>query len=230
MGLPSYIINYNDSAKYIQEAIRDARLSLSISDVNMDKVTEAILNTSVVEGKLSSIVDINDVINQTISNLSSDIENISNFIITTSEENKEIINQIETKLKSQLDVTKSIKDTVSGIADKLSPQGEQRIKGFYEYVPPIREDFILEFIQNRDIELTAISMSQIGWKYEDTYDLMVGEDIIFSNISTKEVAQKKKFNKGLKVPANTSIKFILHNNSGNSRQMWLDIEYLIKPQ
>lgn len=50
--------------------------------------------------------------------------------------------------------------------------------------------------------------------------------MIINKIGLKEIGEHKYFNTFYKVNANTPISFILSNNSGNSRQVTVDLEYI----
>jgi hypothetical protein len=229
MGLPRYIVNYSEVFPFIQQAISEAELSASASGIDFSEVTSLTLNSDGVNTRITSLIDINTLINVKLDELNLTLKDLSTVISDINKSSTEKLGVFGEKLQEKLDNTIKIRESVQQIADQLSPVGEQRIEGFYKYVPPGRGDYTIEFVSDKEIFLTAITYSQIGWKFEDTFSFLVDGDGVFKNISTKEVAEKKRFNRYMKVPANTKVEFVLHNNSGNSRQIWLDIEYVLKP-
>ncbi|KEH99966.1 hypothetical protein [Clostridium botulinum] len=105
-------------------------------------------------------------------------------------------------------------------------EGNQKVMGKILDIPPIKKETKSDFKFKKDIFITGIRLNQTGWKLEDTWDLMINKIKIINNATIKEIGEHKYFNTYYKVNANSPISFILHNNSGNSRQLMLDIEYL----
>lgn len=234
MGLPRYIINYEELEQHLKQAVNDAKIPVSIADIDFSQITEASLDTTVIESKMSSIIDINGLVNTAFNDIALELTGLSEKLTTLYNDNSEKLDKFnEEKVKAYLDETIKTRELVESIVEQLQPFGNQRIQGFYKYVPPGRHDYIIEFTPTNDIYLTAITMSQIGWKLEDTWSLKTvgshgtGDVEIFTNIPTKEVAEKKSFTRYMKVTANTKIQFILHNKSGNSRQLWVDFEFVL---
>jgi hypothetical protein len=228
MGLPRYIINYEELEPFLKEAVSEATIPVSISEIDFSGITSASLDTTVIETKMASIIDINALVNTAFNDLITELQTVSDKLNTLNTENSEKLSKFnEEKVQAYLDETIKTRELVESIVEQLQPFGNQRIQGYYKYVPPGRHDYIIEFISKDDIYLTALTMSQIGWKLEDTWSLRVDGNDVFTNISTKEVAEKKSFTRYMKVDADVKIEFVLHNKSGNSRQLWVDFEYVL---
>ena len=105
--------------------------------------------------------------------------------------------------------------------------GIQKNEGRLLDIPPIVMENKENFIFDKDVFLTGLHFNQTGWKKEDTYTLEINKEKIIDNATTKEIGEHKYFNTFYKVNADTPISFILNNNSGNSRQTMVDLEYLI---
>ncbi|BDR72228.1 hypothetical protein K144316041_09360 [Clostridium tetani] len=105
--------------------------------------------------------------------------------------------------------------------------GMQKVDSKLLDIPPIIQENKEDFIFDKDVYLTGLHFNQTGWKKEDTYTLEINKNRIINNATIKEIGEHKYFNTFYKVNANTPISFILHNNSGNSRQTMVDLEYLI---
>ncbi len=105
-------------------------------------------------------------------------------------------------------------------------EGIQKVEGALLDIPPIVKSTKYDFIYEKDVFLTGLHVDQNGWKKEDRYHLEINKKKIIKNAATKEVGEHKHFNTYYKVNANTPISFILENNSGNSRETMIDLEYI----
>lgn len=97
--------------------------------------------------------------------------------------------------------------------------------GLHSYIPALQFDFELEHSFDEDVTITGITYSQTGWKVMDCWDLYIDGKLLFNGIFTKELGEHKSFNAFYPVKANKVIKIVHHNNSGNSKQLWFDIDY-----
>lgn len=127
--------------------------------------------------------------------------------------------------------------------------GEQHVDGIRADIPPIQGDFDVVWKAKDKIALTNIQVETTGWKPFDSYSLEVihylksankittnvKKKTLFDHVPFKELGEHKAFSvfynyfaKGIdKFKKDDELHFILHNNSGNSRQLYLDIEYLL---
>lgn len=109
---------------------------------------------------------------------------------------------------------------------KYNPVGVQKISSKMLDVPPIISEHKIEFIFNNTIFITGLEINQNGWKKNDHYSLNINENQIINKCCFKETGEHKYLNTYCLVPANTPIIFILNNNSGNSRKIFVDLEYI----
>lgn len=105
-------------------------------------------------------------------------------------------------------------------------EGIQKSEGRLLDIPPIVMDYKEVFKFDKDIYLTGLHINQTGWKKEDRYSVLINKDKIIDKATLKEIGEHKYFNTFYKVNAKTPIFFILQNNSGNSRQTMVDLEYI----
>jgi hypothetical protein len=105
-------------------------------------------------------------------------------------------------------------------------EGIQKADGAYLDIPPIIKETQYDFQFNKDVFLIGFHVDQTGWKKEDKYNLVVKKQHLIKGASTKEIGEHKYFNTFFKVNANTPISFILENNSGNSRETMIDLEFI----
>ena len=104
--------------------------------------------------------------------------------------------------------------------------GVQKVNSKIIDVPAIIGIYKEKFIFKKDVYLTGLHFNQTGWKKQDTYSLKINKNKIINNARSKEIGEHKYFNTFKKVNANTPIFFILNNNSGNSRQTLVDLEFI----
>ena len=119
----------------------------------------------------------------------------------------------------------ALKDVVvRGISDI---KGTQKVRGFAESIPPLQGVFkVLEHTFSEDSVLTGITYSQSAWKGEDFWELWVGDDRVFETVYTKELGEQKHWEVVHPVEAGKTVRLLLNNESGNSRDVWVDLEYV----
>ncbi len=106
-------------------------------------------------------------------------------------------------------------------------KGVQRVWGSAQSVPALRGNYkILEWTLNKNIVITGITYSQSAWKGEDYWELWVDGDRLFETVYTKELGEQKHWEVLHPINEGQTIKVVLHNVSGNSRNVWVDVEYL----
>ena len=106
-------------------------------------------------------------------------------------------------------------------------KGKQRIKGFAESIPALEGTFrIAEMTWDKNIILTGATFSQSAWKGEDYWSFWVDDDMLFDEIYTKEIGDQKHWELIHVVKAGETAKFLIHNISGNSRNVWVDLEWV----
>lgn len=126
---------------------------------------------------------------------------------------------MEDLLKDALEgfVIRSIKDL----------NGTQKIQGFAQSIPAIEGKYqVVEWIAESNVVLTGITYSQSAWKSEDFWELWVDGDRLFETVYTKELGDQKHWEVIQPINKGQRVGIILHNNSGNSRDVWTDIEYI----
>lgn len=123
---------------------------------------------------------------------------------------------------------KKVKGTMDLLISMNKLDGDQKIEGRLLDVPPLIQTITETFKFEKDVYLTGLHFNQIGWKKNDVYSLEVEKRKIINDSSIKEVGEHKCFNTYFLVNANTPINFTLSNNSGNSRQTMIDLEYIEK--
>lgn len=112
------------------------------------------------------------------------------------------------------------------IGDKLNLDYVQKSIGLYKNIPALQTDFEVNYVFEKKSALTGVVYSQSAWKPEDSWSLYIDDELLFEQIPTKEVGQHKVFNYFCLVEAWQTVKVIHHNNSGNSKEIWVDIDYL----
>lgn len=112
------------------------------------------------------------------------------------------------------------------ILDLLKDKGVQRIHSISNHIPAVVVPFKFTTTFKEDVLITGITYSQSAWKYQDSWDLEVDGNVLFEQVGTKEIGESKAMNVFYYVPAGKPINIIFHNDSGNSRLVWFDVEYI----
>lgn len=100
----------------------------------------------------------------------------------------------------------------------LGITGTQKIYGKMLEIPTVKGQHTIEV--NYNGKLTGITYSLSAWNYNDSWDLVVGDNKLFTEVRTKEYGEHKYFN--VFHPINGAIKFIYNNVSGSSKILWVD--------
>jgi hypothetical protein len=117
-------------------------------------------------------------------------------------------------------------DLLKQILDLLKDKGVQRIHSISNHIPAVVAPFKFTTTFKEDVLITGITYSQSAWKYQDSWDLEVDGNVLFEEVGTKEIGESKVMNVFYYVPAGKPINIIFHNDSGNSRLVWFDVEYI----
>lgn len=114
-------------------------------------------------------------------------------------------------------VVRSIKDV----------KGVQRVLGFAQNIPALQAEYkVVEWTPDKNIVITGVTYSQSAWKGEDYWELWVDGDRLFETVYTKELGDQKHWEVLHPINAGQVVKLVLHNVSGNSRDVWVDLEFL----
>lgn len=157
------------------------------------------------------------------------------YIANMDEVNINIEADTDINVKFPEDINKFIKNYfdeilafIKGLESENSKYRIQKVYGLQQYIPALSLDFETKHKFDKDVLLTGITYSQTGWKTFDTWDMYVDSKIIFEDLFTKELGEYKHMNIFYPIKQGEEIKFIHHNSSGNSKQIWWDIHYLVK--
>lgn len=133
------------------------------------------------------------------------------------------LSDLENYLKDQFE---TIIDILKQILELLKDKGVQKIHSISNHIPAVVAPYKFPTTFDKDVLLTGVTYSQSAWKYQDSWDLEVGGKLLFEEVGTKEIGESKAMNVFYYVPAGKPINIIFHNDSGNSRLVWFDIEYI----
>ncbi|WP_123053156.1 hypothetical protein [Clostridium sp. JN-1] len=115
---------------------------------------------------------------------------------------------------------------LDGLAGNLGISGIQKIYGEMLEIPASLETYTIEFAVPKKGRITGITYSQSAWNFQDTWDLKVGDNILFTGVRTKEYGENKFFNVFYPVTAGQKIDFVFNNTSGSSKILWVDFNIL----
>lgn len=106
-------------------------------------------------------------------------------------------------------------------------RGEVKVQGYRQRIPAMNDKFILvEFVVEEPIILSAITYSQSAWRPQDYWEMLIGGDKVFNKIYTKELGERKEMKSVNLLGKGEKITIILNNDSGTSKDVWVDIEYI----
>jgi hypothetical protein len=138
------------------------------------------------------------------------------------------------------DLAKKIEDIIVG----MKYSGEAHVEGLRVEIPPLRKDYDIIWHPPERIMLTGIQTELTGWKSYDLYSLIVKHyekkklsrtQTIMEKVPFKELGEHKILpidypfgtsKKTISLGPDDDVIFRIHNKSGNSRQTYLDFEYL----
>lgn len=149
----------------------------------------------------------------------------------------DLMNQIYDLLPEEKfkDIARKIDDIVFGLRYK----GEPHVDGIRSEVPPLKIDYDTIWKPPSKICLTGIQLELTGWKPYDLYSLLVKHNSntrgLINQVPFKESGEHKILPTAYPYGINRSFPYLgpedevifrVHNKSGNSRQLYWDVEYL----
>lgn len=153
---------------------------------------------------------------------------IGNIAFST-DDMERLLNEIKDKIQGVdyndlIQALNALGVKLDGLSGNLGISGTQKIYGKMLEVPSVAGEHVIEFTAPSNSKLTGITYSQSAWRFEDSWDLVVGEEQLFTETRTKEYGEHKYFN--VFYPVDGVIKFIYNNTSGTSKVVWVDFNIL----
>lgn len=65
--------------------------------------------------------------------------------------------------------------------------------------------------------------------HSDSFDMYIGKDLVFKNLSMKGISHYKNFRVYRTVKENEEIRFVYNNKSRTEKEVWFDIDYHADP-
>lgn len=225
MGLASYIINFDELKSIIIDAIANSTISTTVDNVVLDN-TSVTIDTSKIEGILNTILTSINNSKDFSNTINNSVKDISDLLISHNNSLNTNFSTLETNLTNILTNASQVYDLLKSIETKITSGGKQRIIGHKLDVAGINTNFIDDFITDKDILLTGISISQSAWNTNDYWDLKIIDYTIFRSIYTKIKGEHKSFGKYYPVPTGKKISLVFNNQSATSKEVWIDYEYI----
>ncbi|MFC0903884.1 hypothetical protein ACFHWD_04160 [Clostridium sp. MT-14] len=139
------------------------------------------------------------------------------------------ITEIDEKIKSMINLQDIINEEnkyLQMLQEAISLKGDFFIEGKMINIPAIKNDYTITFNYGSLIYVSGIFITMTGWKPEDTWGLQVDKSVILNNIPTKEIGEEHLLRSIKLADINKDIDIVFHNNSGNSRQLLCDLQYI----
>ncbi|WP_242951502.1 hypothetical protein [Clostridium kluyveri] len=152
-------------------------------------------------------------------------------IVVPTDQIEDLLSQIKDKIQgvdynSLIEALNALGVKLDGLAGNLGISGTQKIYGEMLEILASTGVYTIEFTVPKAGRITGITTSQSAWNFQDTWDLKVGEDTLFTGVRTKEYGENKFFNVFYPVTAGQKIDFIFNNVSGSSKILWVDFNIL----
>lgn len=188
--------------------------------------------SDIIAGNDVVIVNLDELADLIAAVLSDNITvNVGDISVNT-DDLEDLLTQINNKIPQPIDlaglesVLNNLNITIQGLSQQLGVFGENKGYGQSLAIPAIVGDYEIDFTVEKDGYLTDIIYSLSAWNYDDTWDLLINNNKIFSNITTKEFGEDKYFERYKSIKQNDIIKILFHNNSGGNKVLWVDINVL----
>lgn len=94
------------------------------------------------------------------------------------------------------------------------------------HIPAVAFDFEKRIALKTDALLTGFTFAQSAYKPEDTISLFAGDLTLVDSIHLKELGEQREFPAACFVPAQQDVILQYHNQSGNSKMFWCDLDYI----
>lgn len=226
MGLPAYIINHDELKHLIIKCINDSSLSIGMEGAVLKGVTLDV-NTTEIDNSVESIKSILENESVSYSELYMEINNVvanlTSGLIGYQTSMDKVILQISLLVAEKYKIKKLLQD----IYDLLEMSGRQKAFSLSTFAGSNDSLYFLSYDVEEEIALTAITIEQDRYDYNDFWSLMVNNRVIFDSVYTKYTSERKKFNSLLKLKPNDNIQILFYNNSLGNKTINYDIEYLV---
>ena len=152
-------------------------------------------------------------------------------IVVPTNQMEDLLSQIKDKIQgvdynALIEALNALGVKLDGLAGNLGISGTQKIYGEMLQIPASTGEYTIEFPVPKKGKITGITTSQSAWNFQDTWDLKVGEDTLFTGVRTKEYGENKFFNVFYPVTAGQKIDFVFNNVSSSSKILWVDFNIL----
>lgn len=228
MGLPAYVINFDELKQPILEAINEAAINITVDNVSLDS-TSVTIDTSKIEESLKGITTKLNSVNDNTILINETVTSIIGAIQAHDSSMGGYFNNLGKKVEDMIKTMLDMHSIMERISEQLAANGKQRMVGEQIAIPSIKNTMVKTVKIDKDALFTGFTTSQSAWNDGDSWSLSIGDFKMFSNIYTKRKGEHKQLSKFFPIPANTEVKFEYTNTSGNSKIVWLDVEYIEVP-
>jgi len=187
----------------------------------------------IIAGTSVTVVNLDELADEIVQAIKDGITvNVGDVSVDTTEI-EDLLTQINNKIPSPIDlaglenVLNNLNISITNLTQKLGIIGDTKIYGMTPLqIPAMTNDYTISFTVIQNGYLTDVTYSLSAWNYEDNWDLLINDNKIFSNITTKEYGENKHFENYRQINKNDTINIIFHNNSGSNKVLWVDLGLL----
>ena len=179
----------------------------------------------------SYVINFDELVDATSNYLENGVNVDIGSIVVPTNQMEDLLSQIKDKIQgvdynALIEALNALGVKLDGLAGNLGISGTQKIYGEMLQIPASTGEYTIEFPVPKKGKITGITTSQSAWNFQDTWDLKVGEDTLFTGVRTKEYGENKFFNVFYPVTAGQKIDFVFNNISGSSKILWVDFNIL----
>jgi len=229
MGLPSYIVNFDEIKKPIMDAITEAQIQVNVGDVALD--SEAInIDLTPIEDILKDLLGGSDVVKEVDTMILDSLNLVYDLMQELKIQSSTTHATLLAKLQQLLEESEKILDIVKKISESLLASGDNKIQGkmIDAKVNSIFDSkrFITDFVFIEDGVVYGITTSQSAWNDNDFWEMqhIAGSktvDLVKSY--SKMRGEHKRFERPRPVSKGDTIRFIYNNESMSSKKVWVDL-------
>jgi hypothetical protein len=226
MGLPSYVINFDELVEPIKQAFEMADIKLEIEQIELSDQNLNI-NTDEIEAMLEQIKVILTNVNGDTTSAKLTAVDILNQLKDHDLKLDIQLDDFQFKLQSMIDTLLDIHELLKAIDGQSVSEGRQKMLGDSIEIIGVPQVTERLFVFDEDILLTGVTVSQSAWNINDQWSIDIGGYTMFDKMYTKMRGEHKQLSKFYPIPAGTEIKFRYDNTaSGNSKWVWVDLEFI----
>ena len=231
MGLPSYIINFEELKPIIKEAVESANIKAELGNVTLDTASLKIDLTPIIND-INTIVTENQKQTTSLTSGMTNLQTIADLLTKIKDEHGANLQTMVDRINSLITLTTTSNDLLKSIGETLGAyNGSQKIVGKKINVLSGTTSTDYTLIQHfpKNSVLTAVTIASTSYTAVDCWSLYLGQiamSEIFDSVYVKPFGDRKEFKKTLAIPAGEDLVLKFTNISNSGKTIFVDFEYI----